>query len=106
MEYTLKHRCVEAHLGELLEFVGAPRQEDCTRCESRRSGDGEVSFLVITYSLLKQGSYTLVWVLQRGLGGSVNSSIPREKIWLSCVPYFYFKQLNPFVVILAFELVD
>ena len=66
-------------LGELLEFVGAPRQEDCTRCEARRSGDGERAFLVITCSLVKQGSYTLVWVLQRELGGSVNSSITREK---------------------------
>ena len=37
------------------------------------------AFLVITCSLVKQGSYTLVWVLQHGLGGSVNSSIPREK---------------------------
>ena len=90
-------------LGELLEFVGAPRQEDCTRCEARRSGDGERAFLVITCSLVKQGSNTLVWVLQRGLGGSVNSSTPREKIRLSHVPYSYFKQLSPFVVILAFD---
>jgi len=35
--------------------------------------------------------------------GSVNSSIPREKIWLSRVPYFYFKQLIHFIVILAFD---
>ena len=84
-------------------FVGAPRQEDCTRCEARRSGDGEGAFLVITCSLVKQGSYTLVWVLQRGLGGSVNSSKPREKIRLSRVSYFYFKQLNPFIVILDFD---
>ena len=83
--------------------MGGPRQEDCTRCEARRSGDGEGAFLVITCFLVKQGSDTLVWVLQRGLGGSVNSSIPREKIRLSRVPYFYSKQLNPFVVILAFD---
>ena len=83
--------------------MGAPRQEDYTRCETRRFGDGEGAFLVITCSLVKQGSYTLVWVLQRGLGGSVNSSIPREKIRLSRVPYFYFKQLNYFIVILAFD---
>src|SRR6185312_13741214 len=91
-------------LGELLEFVGAPRREDCTWCEARHSGDGEGAFLVITCFLVKQGSYTLVWVLQRGLGGSVNSSIPREKIRLSRVLYFYFKQLIPFVAILACSL--
>ena len=49
--------------------MGAPRREVCTRCEARCSGDGEGAFLVITCSLVKQGSYTLVWVLQRGLGG-------------------------------------
>ena len=90
-------------LDELLEFVGAPRREACTRCEARRSGDGESAFLVIICSLVKQGSNTLVWVLQRGLGGSVNSSIPREKIQLSRVFYFYFKQLIPFVAIHAFN---
>jgi len=34
-------------LGEL-EFVGAPRREDCTRCETRRSGDRKGVFLVET----------------------------------------------------------
>ena len=76
-------------LGELLEFVGAPRLEDCTRCEARRSGDGEGALLVETFFLVGQGSHTLVWVLQRGLGGSVNSSIPREKIRLSCVSHLH-----------------
>ena len=75
-------------------FVGAPRQEDCVRCEARRSGDGERAFLVITCFLVEQGSYTLVWVLQRGLGGSVNSSIPREKIRLSRVLRIYIQALN------------
>ena len=83
--------------------MGAPRREDCTRCEARRSGDGEGAFLVITCSLVKQGSDTFVCVLQRGLGGSVNSSIPQEKIRLSRVSYFYFKQLNQIVVILTFD---
>jgi hypothetical protein len=54
--------------------------------------------------LVEQGSYTLVWVLQRGLGGSVNSSRPREKIWLSRVLYFYFKHLTPSVAFLACSL--
>ena len=86
------------------EFVGALKQEVCTRCEARRSGDGEGAFLVITCFLVEQGSNTLVWVLQRGLGGSVNSSIPREKIRLSRVLYLYFKHLIPFVVFLACSL--
>ena len=30
------------------EFVGALKQEVCTRCEARRSRDGEGAFLVIT----------------------------------------------------------
>ena len=85
----------------LLEFVGAPRSEACTQYEARRSGDGERAFLVITCFLVEQGSNTLVWVLQRGLGGSVNSSIPREKIRLSRVLYLYFKHLIPFVAFLA-----
>ena len=85
---------IEKVLGELLEFVGAPRQEACTRCEARRFGDGEGAFLVITCSLVKQGSDTLVWVLQRGLGGSVNSPIPREKIRLSRVLRIYIQALN------------
>ena len=36
-------------LGELLEFVGVPRSEDCTRCEARLYGDGGRAFLVETY---------------------------------------------------------
>ena len=81
-------------LGELLELVGAPRQEACTRCEASRFGDGEEVFLVITCSLVKQGSDTVVWVLQRVLWGSVNSSIPREKIQLSRVLRIYIQALN------------
>src|SRR6185312_2970463 len=83
-------------LGELLEFVGAPRQEDCTRCEACRSRDGEGAFLVITCFLVKQGSYTLVWVLQRGLGGSVNSSIPREKNPVVSCPLLLFQAIKSF----------
>ena len=76
--------------------MGAPRQEACTRCEARRFGDGEGVFLVITCSLVKQGSDTLVWVLQCGLGGIVNSSIPREKIRLSRVSCIYIQAINLF----------
>ena len=76
--------------------MGAPKQEACTRCEARRSGDGEGVFLEITYSLAKQRSDTLVWVLQRGLWGSVNSSIPREKIRLSRVSCIYIQAINLF----------
>ena len=83
--------------------MGAPRQETCTRCEARRFGDGEGAFLVITCSLVKQGSDTLVWVLQRGLGGASTPRYHGKKIRLCRVPYFYFKQLNPFIVILAFD---
>jgi hypothetical protein len=42
-----------------LEFVGAPRREDCTRFEARRSGDREGAFLVNTCFLVMQGSSTL-----------------------------------------------
>ena len=42
-------------LGELLEFVGAPRREDCTRCEAHLSGDGG-AFLVKSCFFVGQGS--------------------------------------------------
>jgi len=61
-------------LGELLQIVGAPREGDCTWCEACHFGDGEGAFLVETCFLVGQGSHTLVWVLQRGLGGA---STPR-----------------------------
>jgi len=81
--------------------VGAPRREVCTRCEARRFGDGEGAFLVITYSLVKQGSDTLVWVLQRRLGGASTPRYHGKKIRLSRVLCIYFKQLNSFVLALA-----
>ena len=46
-------------LGEFLEFVGAPRREDCSWFEPRHSGDGERAFLVKTCFLVMQGSDTL-----------------------------------------------
>ena len=47
-------------LGELLEFVGAPRRRSCTRCEACRSGDGEGVFLVITCSSWCKGAQPFV----------------------------------------------
>ena len=76
--------------------MGAPRQEDCTRCEARRSGDGEGVFLVITCSLVKQGSDTLVWVLQCGLGGALTPRYHGEKIRLSRVSCIYIQAINLF----------
>src|SRR6185312_10941682 len=89
-------------LGELLEFVGAPRQEACTQCEARHSGDGEGAFLVITCSLVKQGSDTLVWVLQRELGGASTPRYHGKKSGCLVSLAFTFKQLISFVVILTF----
>ena len=84
--------------------MGALRQEDCTRCEARRFGDEEGAFLVITLLLDEARELYPCVGAPTWIRGSVNSSIPREKkIRLSRVPYFYFKQLNPFVVILAFD---
>ena len=57
-----------------LGVCGSPKTRRLYTMWTRRSGDGEEAFLVITFSLVKQGSYTLVWVLQRGLGGA---STPR-----------------------------
>jgi len=60
----------------------------CSKCA------WEGAFLVITCSLVKQGSDTLMWVLHCGLGESVNSSIPWEKIRLSRVSYIYFEAIE------------
>ena len=85
------------------EFVGALRQDVCTRCEARRSGDGEGVFLVITCSLVKPRELYPCVGAPTWIRGERHSSIPRKKIWLSRVSYFYFKQLNPFVVVLDFD---
>jgi len=70
----------------------------CSKCA------WEGAFLVITCSLVKQGSDTLVWVLQCGLGGGV--STPRyhgKKSGCLVSLTFTFKQLNSFVCDLAFS---
>jgi hypothetical protein len=46
-------------LGELLEFVGALRREDCMRFEARRFRDGEGAFFVRTCFLVTQESSIL-----------------------------------------------
>ena len=69
------------HLGELLDFVGAPRRRSCTRFETRHSGDGERVFLVDSCSSWCKGAIPFVGA-PTWTRGSVNSSIPREKICL------------------------
>ena len=71
-------------LGELLEFVGALRRRSCTRFEARHSEDGERVFLVDTCSSWCKGEIPFVGA-PTWTRGSVNSSIPREKIQSSLV---------------------
>lgn len=76
----------------------------CTWFDAHQSGDGEVAITSEHLSLGDlRGSGILVWMLQRGLVESANSSIPLEKLGVlfpySCyIPYFassiYFMQVS------------
>jgi hypothetical protein len=81
-------------LGELLEIVGTSRKAWCIQVETHRSGDGEWVLLVSTCAWWLKGERYSKWVLQRGLGGSVNFLIPRERIRSSLVSLYLLLAFN------------
>jgi hypothetical protein len=74
--------------------LGATINSWCKRFDTHRSGDGEWVLLVSTSVLVTWGGAILLASAPTWIRGGVNSSIPREKIWLSRVPSLYFFVLN------------